>query len=199
MRRSFRSYRAALRLVALTVLVAAATIFTAPAAGAHGGETTASAREAVLQAIAYIVNDPGNMDAISDKVGDSLEAEDMSGVDVALVKKAQVAVEANQMMRVRTLLERAIGARSDMAGTDMQPILQVPRGSSSLTLAVGTATGTNVVTDELAGRGSLTGADIVLLVLAGLLALTGVLLGFRLRPPDSVRTLRRRAKATGGT
>jgi hypothetical protein len=188
-----------LRLVALTVLVAAATIFTAPAAGAHGGETTASARGAVLQAIAYIVNDPGNMDAISDKVGDSLEAEDMSGVDVALVKKARVAVEANQMMRVRTLLERAIGARSDMAGTDMQPILQVPRGSSSLTLAVGTATGTNVVTDELAGRGSLTGADIVLLVLAGLLALTGVLLGFRLRPPDSVRTLRRRARATGGT
>lgn len=199
MRRSFRSYMGALHLLAVPVLIAVAAVITAPAALAHGGETTASAREAVLQAIAYIVNDPANMDAISDKAGDSLEAEDMSGVDVALVKEAQVAVEANHMMRARTLLERAVGARSDMTGTDMQPILQVPRGSSSLTLAVGTATGTNVVTDELAGRGSLTGADIALLVLAGLMALTGVLLSFRLRPPDSVRTLRRQAKTTART
>jgi hypothetical protein len=197
MPRSFRSSWGALHLVTVIPLIAFAAIITAPAALAHGDETTASAREAVLQAIAYIVNDPGNMGAISDKVGDSLEAEDMSGMDVALVKKAQVAIGGNQMMRARTLLERAIGARSDMAGTDMQPILQVPRGSSSLTLAVGTATGTNVVTDELPGRRSLTGADIALLVLAALMALTGVLLSFRLRPPDSVRTLRRQAKTTG--
>jgi len=186
-----------LHLLVATGLLAAGTIVTAPAVLAHGGESIPSSSEAVRQAIAYIVNDPRNMDAIKDKVGDSLEAEDTTGVNLAVVKQALVAVEANHMMQARTLLERAIGARSDMAGTDMRPILQVPRGSSSVSLAVGEDTETSVVTDELPGRGGLTGADITLLVLAALMAVAGVLLSVRLRPPDSIRTLRRQATLSG--
>jgi len=172
-------------------------IIAAPAAAAHGGETTANASEAVRQAIAYIVNDPDNMEAIADKVGDSLEAEDTSGVDLKLVAKAQAAVEGNHMMRARSLLEQAIGARSDMAGSNMRPILQVPPGSSTIPLAVGEESGTFVVTDELAGRGALTGADMALLVVAAILGVAGVLLSIRLRPTDSIRSLRSQAKLAG--
>lgn len=186
-------------LVILTsaLMLVTATLTWAPGAWAHEGETTAMASEAVRQAIAHLVHDPTNMAVIGDKVGDALEAEDTSGVDLALVEKAQAAVEANHMRRARTLLERAIGARSDLAGTDMQPILQVPPGSSTVSLAVGSATGTNVVTDEMPGRGALTGADVVLLLLAGLMAVCGVLLSIRARPPDSIRALRRQARLAG--
>ena len=170
-----------------------------PGAWAHEGEETAKASESVRQAIAFIVNDPDNMDMISDKVADALEAEDTSGCDLALVRQAQAALANDDMMAARTLLEKSIGARSDLTGTDVRPILQVPPGSPGVPLAVGSETGTNVVTDEMPGRGALTGADITLLVLAGLLALAGVLLSVRLRPPDSVRSLRHRARLAGRT
>ena len=191
-----RRRAASLGLASVLMLVAASLVL-APGPRAHGGDTTRMASEAIRQAIAYMVNDRGNMDAIQDKVGDALEAEDTSGVNLALVRKAQVAVGAEHMMRARTLLERAIGARSDMAGTDMRPILQVPRGSSTVSLAVGAETGTGVVTDELPSRGPLTGADINLLVLAGLMAAAGAFLSVLLRPPDSIRSLRRQAKLSG--
>jgi hypothetical protein len=184
-------------IVTSAFVLVTATLTWAPGAWAHGGETTAMASDAVRQAIAHLVHDPPNMAAVEDKVGDALEAEDTSGVDLALVEEAQAAVEANHMMRARILLERAIGARSDLAGTDMQPILQVPPGSSTVSLAVGSATGTNVVTDEMPGRGALTGTDLVLLLLAGLMAVCGVLLSFRVRPPDSIRALRRLARRAG--
>jgi hypothetical protein len=166
-------------------------------AWAHEGEETARASESIRQAIAYIVNDPENMDAIVDKVEDSLRADDTSAVKLELVRRAQSALERDEMMRARRLLERAIGARSDMAGTDVRPVLQVPPGSSTTPLAVGSETGTSVVTDEMPGRGSLTGADIVLLGFAGVLGIADALLSVRLRPPDSVRALRRRARLAG--
>lgn len=168
-------------------------------ARSHEGEETAEASESVRQAIALIVNEPDDMDMIADKVADTLEAEDTTGVDLELVTDAQAALDSDQMMRARRLLERAIGARSDLAGTDVRPILQVPPGESTVPLAVGSETGTNVVTDELPGRGSLTGADIALLGLAAGLAVAGVLLSVRFRPPDSVRELRRRARFAGGS
>ena len=197
MRRSGSAPPGPRTFVACAVLVGLLALLGSPAAFAHGGEETDQASEAVRQAIAYMINDPSNMDAISDKIGDSLEAKDTTGVDLATVKRAQAAVEGNHMMRARTLLEMAIGARSDMAGTDMRPILQVPRGSSTISLAVGSETGTSAVTDQLPGRGPLTGADVLLLVLAGLFAIGGVLLSMRLRPPDSIRALRRQARLAG--
>lgn len=180
--------------VLLTLLVAGTG-----AARAHEGEETAQAIESVRQGIALIVNEPDDMDMIADKVADALEAEDTTGVDLELVRDAKAALDLDQMMRARRLLERAIGARSDLAGTDVRPILHVPPGESTVPLAVGSETGTNVVTDELPGRGSLTGPDIALLGLAAGLAVAGVLLSVRFRPPDSVRELRRRARFAGGT
>jgi len=180
-------------LVSLLVLFAGA----GPVA-AHEGEKAAAAIDDVRQAIALIVNTPTDMDIIEDKIGDALESEDQHGVDMALVKQAKDALEGNEMMKVRDLLQRAIGARPDLTGTDVRPILQVPKGESTVPLATGEQTGTTVVTDELPGRGGLTGADVTLLVLAGLVALAGLVFSVRSRPADTIRALRRRAAALSG-
>jgi len=166
--------------------------------GAHEGEQAVAAKDDILQAIAIIVNKPTDMDTIEDKIGDALESEHQEGVNKALVEQAKDALEGNDMMKVRDLLQQAIGASPDMTGTDVQPILQVPKGESTVPLATGEQPGTAVVTDEMPGRGGLTGADVTLLVLAGLLALAGLVLALRSRPADTVRGLRRRAATTIG-
>lgn len=135
--------------------------FWMPAAWAHEGEEPIAARDAVLQALAYIVNTPDNMDVIADKVAEALEAEETAGVDLAFVEQAQSALEREDMTEARGLLQRAIGAAPD---------------GSTVTLGVGMATGTSVVTDPMPGRAGLTGADVSLLVIAGLLGVAGVLL-----------------------
>lgn len=192
-------HRPVLLLSAGLLLAAATGLGGSPAAWAHGDEDEIAAVDAVRQAIALLVDDPEDMEPITDKIADALESEETTGVDLALVERAQSSVGADRMMRARRLLERAIGARSDLAGIDMQPILRVPRGTYRLPLAVGLDTGTYVVTDELPGRGSLTGLDITLLALAVVLAATGLVLSVRLRPPDSVRSLRRQARPGGRT
>jgi hypothetical protein len=176
-----------LALVLLIIVLRAAPAF------AHGGDDPKDALDAVRQAIAYIVNEPGNMEMITDKVGDAIESQDQTGVDVALVKQAQAAVARNNMTAARVLLERAIGAASDLTGTDVQPILQVPAGQSAAPLATGEQTGTNVVSNPMPGRAGLTGADWALLGVAGLLAAIGAALARRWRPADSLRQLRERA------
>jgi hypothetical protein len=163
----------------------------AGAAAAHEGEAESTALDDVRQAIAVIVSKPGDMEVIEDKIGDALESEDQEGVDVAVVEQAKEALEGDDMAKVRDLLERAIGARPDLAGTDVRPILHVP-------LVTGEETGTTVVTDELPGRGGLTGGDVTVLVLVGLVALGGVLLSIWWRPADSVGELRRRATRAQG-
>ena len=159
-------------------------------AWAHEGEETVAAVDDVRQAIAVIVNKPGDMATIEDKINDALEAEDKEGVNLALVRQAKDALESNDMMKVRDLLESAIGARPDLSGTDVRPILNVP-------LATGEETGTRVVTDELPGRQGLTRTDVLLLVLAGLVAVAGLALSRRWRPADSMSELRRRAARKG--
>lgn len=159
-----------------------AGVFWMPAAWAHEGEEPIAARDAVLQALAYIVNTPENMDVVADKVAEALEAEETAGVDLDLVERAQSALERQDMTEARDLLQRAIGA---------------PPDGSTVTLGVGMDTGTSVVTDPMPGRADLTGADVGLLVVAGLLGVAGVLLSIRLRPPDTIRALRRRAELAG--
>ena len=173
-----------------------AVIAMAVPASAHQGEKAVAAKDDVLQAIAVIVNKPTDMDTISDKIGDAIDSEDQDGVDIALVKQAKDALDGNDMMKVRDLLQRAIGARPDLTGTDVRPILQVGKGASSVPLATGEQTGTSVVTDQLPGRGGLTGTDVTLIVLAGLVALAGLAFSVRSRPANTIRALRRRA-ATG--
>ena len=187
--------------VLVTALAAAALILLpvalAPAAWAHGDEGSVPARQDVLEAVAYIVNTPENMDAIGDKLKDALESADTAGVDLDLVQQAQTAVEANQMPHARDLLERSIGARVDVTGTDVRPILHVPSGGHAVSLATGEEAGTQVVTDELPGRGALTGTDVVLVVVAALAALLGGWLAVRFRPAHPVRQLRRKAGGAG--
>ena len=185
------------RLVAgVLAALFAATVWIPPAL-AHGDEDEIPAADAIRQAIALIVNDSADMEAITDRISDALASDETTGVDVALAEQAMAALEADRMLRARRLLERAIGARTDLAGIGMRPILQVPRGVVRVPLAVGLDTGTFVVTDEMPGRGQLTLADITLLVLAGLLGVAGLLLSVRLRPPDSIRALRQRARLAG--
>jgi osmotically-inducible protein OsmY len=184
---------------ALVLLVSLVGVFAgAGPASAHEGEEAAAAIDDVRQAIAVIVNKPTDMDTIEDKIGDALKSKDQDGVDTALVKQAMDALEDNDMVKVRDLLQRAIGAQPDLTGTDVRPILQVAEGESTVPLATGEQTGTNIVTDELSGRGGLTGADVTLLVLAGLVALAGLIFSVRSRPADTVRALRRRAAAPTG-
>lgn len=145
-----RASRHPRRLWRLFTMVAVVTaLFLVSPASAHEDETSIKASEDVLQAISYIVNSPGNMDAISDKLKDAPESSDTSGVDLALVRQAQAAVASNDMMKARDLLQRSIGAVPDMTGTDVRHILQVPPGARSVTLATGEQSGTTVVTDEM--------------------------------------------------
>lgn len=195
-RRGSTGLRRASRLCA--VLVLGAGLALAPRAWAHEDEAPAEAKVEVLQAIAYLVNTPGAMDAIEDKVVDAQAAEDTSGVDLALVRRAQAALEDGDMARTRVLLQQSIGAGADLEGSHMRPILQVPPGAVTVSLATGGETGTTIVTDELLGRGDLTRADLGLLAFAAALAATGLLLSFRYRPAHSVHRLRAAPRGEGG-
>jgi hypothetical protein len=181
-----------IRLLATALMAVSLTVLPASVAFAHGGEQELPAIDLVRQAIAYIVNTPDDMDTITDKVDDAAEAEDQAGVVTALVVQAGEALERDDMMGCRSLLQRAIGARADLSGTDVHPILQVPGGATNVELATGEQTGTNVTVDPLPGRGDLAGTDIVVLGIAAAFALAGLVLGWRWRPRDTIRALRRR-------
>jgi len=180
------------RLLAILLMTVALAVLPGGVANTHEGEEEVPASDAVRQAIAYIVNTPDDMDVIVDKVTDAAETDDHEGVDIALVEQAKSALERDDMMSARSLLQRSIGARPDVSGTEVHPILQVPKGSATVELATGEQTGTNVIVDTLAGRGDLTGADVVLLGIAAALALAGAFLARRWRPHDTIRALRRR-------
>jgi len=180
------------RLLALALMTASLTLLPGVVAVAHEGEGEVPAIDLVRQAIAYIVNTPDDMDAIVDKVDDAAESKDDSGVDMALVEQARSALDHEDMMAARSLLQRAIGAQADMSGTDVHPILQVPKGAADVELATGEQTGTNVTVDPLPGRGDLTGTDIAVLGIAAAFTLAGLVLGWRWRPRDTIRALRRR-------
>lgn len=163
------------------------------AAFAHGDEGGVPARESVLQAIAYVVNTPDDMDMITDKLTDAKESEDQEGVDIAEVDQAIQALDRGDMPQVRLLLEQSIGARADLSGLDVRHVLQVAPGGSTVSLATGEQPGTLIVTDELTGRGPWSGTDSALIGIAVAAAAAGVLLGWRFRPAHSVHTLRHQA------
>ena len=98
-----------------TVLFGCAAIVVAlaipgPAAHAHEGEEETSAKELVLQAIALLRGQPEQTEAIEDKMHDALEAEDGSGVDLALVEQADELFEAGRLHEAQDILEEAVGA-----------------------------------------------------------------------------------------
>jgi hypothetical protein len=168
--------------------------FAVPAvAYAHGDDGELPARESVLQAIAYVVNTPSDMDMITDKLNDAKDSADKDGVDIAEVDQAMQALDEGNMPRVRLLLEESIGARADLTGMDVRHVLEVPPGSSTVSLATGQQPGTLIVADELSGRGSWTGTDSALIGLATVAAAAGLLSGWRFRPQHSIHVLRRQA------
>ncbi len=141
---------------------------------AHGGNESKEGSVLVQQAIAYLVNEPDNLMAADEKVGDALATSDQVGVDVRLVTSARAALAAGDGHRARSLLERSFGARSHLNQSDPAPIRQVD--------ATGADTGTVVAIDPLPGRHGLTGGDWITLVgLVGLGAL-GIFLAIRFRP-----------------
>ena len=200
--RQARDRRRSSAAVAALSAAAAASLMSlslAAPAFAHEGEGEVPARDSVLQAIAYVVNTPDDMDVITDKLNDAKDSADQEGVDMADVDKAMQALDQGDMAQVRLLLEESVGAKADLSGLDVRHILQVSPGSSTVSLATGEQTGTLIVSDELPGRGSLTGTDAALIAGAAALAIGGLFLGWRSRPAHSIHTLRRQASHSDGS
>ena len=194
-----KAFKAVRRAGRLAVVMAIAGGLSLPqVAFAHGDEGTVPARESVLQAIALVVNTPDDTAAIADKLTDAKDSNAPAGVNLAEVDEAMKALDAGNMPRVRTLLEAAIGAKSDLSGLDVRHVLQVPAGLPVISLATGQETGTLVVTDELPGRGPLTAGDAALIAAAAVAAAAGILLSIRYRPTHSIHVLRSQASHVQG-
>lgn len=187
-----------LRAFALIVAVLLAGLVSPTSASAHGGGDSDESLVLVRQAIAYLVNKPGDMGHVEDKINDALEAPHTEGVNLVLVKQAMDALDGGDMMQVRQLLEKSIGARPYVGSEDPMQIGKVP---PPLT---GEDTGTLAALDPMPGRHRLTAGDWAAIVAAVLIALAGVALSFQLRPkaahpqpsPDSTSPA---ATSQGGT
>ncbi len=163
-------------VVLLAALTTAALVEATPVMADQPGEST-MAHHLVREAIALIVNTPGNMDAVREKVGDALEVKDQEGVDIALVRQADKALAAGDMHEARALLERSIGARPHRGTSDVAPIGQV----SQHQMARGGEPGDAPILDPL-DTGDLDGGDAAAVAVGATLALLGILLGWRWRP-----------------
>jgi len=162
------------------IAIATALTLAGPAGADEPGESDESA-QLVRQAIALIVNTPGDMEGIEDKIVDAQEAPNQEGVDLALVAEAEEAFEREDMHEVRALLERSIGAQPHSGEQDPLPIGET-RGSPGMEMATGAETGIDVVIDELAPDREVSGTDVVGLLALAALAAAGVWLALRFRP-----------------
>ena len=154
-------------------LVLTAVLPTVPA-WAHGEGETKVAYVLVQQALGHLAHGTGHvgMDQAMEKINDALDTTDNAGVDLALVKQAKAALEAEDIGQTRALLEQSIQA----AIKDLPP-------------ATGSQTGTKLVVLPLRGRGGLTGQDWAFGTVSLVLLLAGAALAFRFRPHDTVRQL----------
>lgn len=170
------------KLIVVLLLAAVLAVLTVagPAAADEPGESDESA-QLVREAIALIVNTPGDMEGIEDKIVDAQEAPNQEGVDLDLVARAEEAFEREDMHEVRALLERSIGAQPHSGEQDPLPIGET-RGTPGMEMATGAETGIDVVTDELAPDRELSGTDGLGLAALAALAAAGVWLALRFRP-----------------
>jgi|GEM_PF-3793044 hypothetical protein len=162
----------------LTVLVSAFLIVfaTATAAVAHGG-AGGTAEELVLTAIAVLEVHPAPSAAVDDKIIDAQKAKDASGVKMALVRQAGLALERGDVTGTKRLLEQSVGACPDndiLNVSDQSPKPPCVAPAHSLALARRSVGGTS---------------EIVLLIVAGIFGLSGAVI---------IRHPRRRLHATGG-
>ena len=160
----------------LAALITAAVLLVGSASALAGSNETNKAGDLVRQAIAHIVHDPNNTMAAAEKIDDATNAPDKQGVDMDLVAQARDALARHDVHQARTLLERSIGARPHLSGTDPWPIRE------TRPMATGAETGIDVVTDPLAPHRGLTGADWA--ALSGLVGsgALGIYLAMRFRP-----------------
>lgn len=149
-----------------------------PAGADEPGESEQSA-QLVRQAIALIVNTPGDMARIEDKIVDALDAPDQDGVDLAIVRQARTAFGRRDMHETRALLERSIGARPHLGNDEPLPIGETGGQPGR---AVGAQTGIDVVSDPLAPDRRRSGADWLVLAVLAATAAAGVWLAARFRP-----------------
>lgn len=162
--------------LALTALASGLVLLLSAApASAHGdGEEAIPARALVLTALTYLANQPPDfMEGAADKMSDALESEDTQGVDLDRVAAAQTALERNDMMAARQLLQSSI-----------EPLTS---------LATGDDAGTTVVLDPMAGHTDWKWSGVLLGALSVAAILVGTTLAWRLRPAMNLRALRARA------
>lgn len=163
------------RQLAAAVMVTAIVLLLPASAWAHGTGESDKAFDLVRQAIALIVNTPSDMDAITEKINDAVDAKDTTNVQMPLVRQAKDAVDTGDMHQVRRLLEQSIGARVHTGPADPVPI-------GNPAPAVGADTGTLASVDGLPGRHGLTGGDWIVLAVSLVAVLGGLGLAIRLRP-----------------
>lgn len=157
------------RLLLAAILILA--LVPGPARADDGDEPSDRAYDLVRQAIALIVNTPGDTMAVQVRIDDAAKAKDPSGVDLPLVRKAGQAFGAGDRHQARALLERSIGARVHTGPAEPVPIGKVP--------VVGAETGTVAAVDPLPGRGRLTAGDWALLSVSVAVGLMGLALSVR--------------------
>lgn len=167
-------------LVATLSALFALLVGAGPAAADKPGESDES-HHLVREAIALIVNTPGDMKGIEEKIVDALEAPKQQGVSLDLVQEAAALFPTEDMHQVRALLERSVGAQPHRGEGDPLPIGET-RGMPGIAMATGAQTGTDVVIDPLAPDRELSGGDWLGLVGLVALAAVGGLLAAQLRP-----------------
>lgn len=163
---------------AATLVTGLLVLLSAAPASAHGdGEEAIPARTLVLTALTYLANQPpGFMEVATDKIGDALESEDTAGVDLAEVQAAQRAVERDDMMAARELLQASLA-----------PLTGPVTGEDP---------GTTTLLAPMAGRTQSAWFGAVLAAVAGALILTGTALAWRWRPAMTLGALRVQAGTT---
>jgi hypothetical protein len=177
---------------ALTAGVAAFALVmaSAGASAAHDDEHD-EARVVVLQAIALIVNTPGDIHEIEERIEAVFEAADTEGVDLDLVEQAAAALEAADLQRTREQLQTSIGAGPFVGTGAPEPVREASGEPGRPAYAVGAEAGTTVVLDEYRADTELDKGDIALIVISAAVVIVGALLVWRYRPPNTVRQLRR--------
>lgn len=159
---------------AIGTLMVLGSLTIASPARADGGQSADEGYVMVLQALSFLVNDPGpdgTAQALA-MVGDALEAEDQDGVDVLMLEQAAASLRAGSTEEAQTLLQGSISEAVD-----------------SLEPAVGDETGTTVMLAPLPPRGALSVTDWVFLGLSVLAAAVGIVLAVLFRPTESLREL----------
>lgn len=172
-------------LVIWLAAVSLAVALVAPPAIAHGKKLPA--RKLVEQAIALLRTQPNQVEAIEDKLHDALEAKDATGVDLALIRKADQAFDRRDLHRAWDLLEEAIGAAPHRVVRRPNPRPRMPAATTppapATSMPMPGEQAQQAVLHELALDGGVRApqgtAGPALMGLAGLLALLGVLVVWR--------------------